>query len=292
MYFDLQDDHPETPRVPPALTRLERVLLSVVAYLLILVTYLVVPDSFWAAPPARSLPPQADQTVRFVRIEPLVDRTARPKELAPNADLDRRSATRERAPKPENTAPLSRGNTPEKVEGGPQETVKGADAQTPAPPSNSTTPAPVTAKGSPEVPIIDARPSGGIVGNALRNLRYIPDQTLDNPQGGATDSGADIQFDSKGVDFGSWLRRFRAQVYHNWLIPTVASVIPGQVMIQLSIHRDGRITDLQIVRSSGNGALDTAAFNALKLSNPTVPQPAAFPDEVAPFLVTFHYILR
>jgi protein TonB len=292
MFLDIQDDRPDTPRVPPALTRLERVLLSIVAYLLILVTYLLVPDKFWAAPTPKEVPTQEDKVVRFVQIEPRLDRRAVPKELVDKSDLDRRAATRERAPKPENEAPLSRGNTPEKFEGGPKETAKGADDQ-PAPPANSASPATVTSKVSPDVPIIDTRPSGGILGNALKNLqRYVQDQNLNNPQGGATEPGADIQFDSKGVDFGSWLRRFRAQVYHNWLIPAVASVIPGQVVISLSIHRDGRITDLQILKSSGNEALDSAAFNALKNSNPTVPLPSAFPDEVAPFIVTFHYILR
>lgn len=292
MFLDIQDDRPDTPRVPPALTRLERVLLSIVAYLLILVTYLLVPEQFWAAPTPKDVPTQEDKVVRFVQIEPRLDRRAVPKEFVDKSDLDRRAATRERAPKPENEAPLSRGNTPEKFEGGPKETAKGADEQ-PAPPANSASPSTMTAKVSPDVPIIDTRPSGGILGNALKNLqRYVQDQNLNNPQGGATEPGADIQFDSKGVDFGSWLRRFRAQVYHNWLIPAVASVIPGQVVISLNIHRDGRITDLQILKSSGNEALDSAAFNALKNSNPTVPLPPAFPDEVAPFIVTFHYILR
>jgi TonB family protein len=292
MFLDIQDDRPDTPRVPPALTRLERVLLSIVAYLLILVTYLLVPEQFWAAPTPKEVPTQEDKVVRFVQIEPRLDRRAVPKELVDKSDLDRRAATRERAPRPENEAPLSRGNTPEKFEGGPKETAKGADEQ-PAPPANSASPSTMTAKVSPDVPIIDTRPSGGILGNALKNLqRYVQDQNLNNPQGGATEPGADIQFDSKGVDFGSWLRRFRAQVYHNWLIPAVASVIPGQVVISLNIHRDGRITDLQILKSSGNEALDSAAFNALKNSNPTVPLPPAFPDEVAPFIVTFHYILR
>lgn len=294
MFLDILDDRPDTPRVPSALTRLERVLLSIVAYLLIVVTYLLVPDKFWAAPTPKEVP-QEDQVVRFVQMEPLVDRKAVPKALVDKSDLDRRAATRERAPQPENQEPLSRGNTPEKFEGGPKEAAKGADEQQPAPPANSASPS-MTAKVSPDVPIIDTRdnrPSGGILGSALKNLqRYVQDQNLNNPQGGATEPGADIQFDSKGVDFGSWLRRFRAQVYHNWLIPAVASVIPGQVVISLNIHRDGRITDLQIVKSSGNEALDSAAFNALKNSNPTVPLPPAFPDEVAPFIVTFHYILR
>src|SRR5690348_18263498 len=36
--------------------------------------------------------------------------------------------------------------------------------------------------------------------------------------------GADIQFDSKGIDFGPWLRRFTAQVKRNWFVPQVAEI--------------------------------------------------------------------
>jgi TonB family protein len=285
MLFDTDDGRPDAPLVPPALTRLERVLLSIVAYLLIVVAYLIIPDKFWAAPQPKEVPEQKDQVVRFVQIEPRVDRPAPPKPVVDRSDLDRRAETRERAPQALNDAPKSLGNTPEKIEGGPTEQAKGANQ----PPSN-------TPKPSSDVSIIDARPTqppGDRLGNALKNLqKYVQNQNNNNPQGGATEPGADIQFDSKGVDFGSWLRRFRAQVYHNWLIPAVASVMGGQVVISLNIHRDGRITDLQIVRGSGNEALDSAAFNALKNSNPTVPLPTGFPDEYAAFVVTFHYILQ
>ena len=55
------------------------------------------------------------------------------------------------------------------------------------------------------------------------------------------------------------------------------------------MHRDGSITDLQIMQPSSIDAFTKSAFNAIKLSNPTVPLPLEFPDENAPFIVTFYF---
>jgi TonB family protein len=287
MYLEFEDHRPEPPRLPPSLTRLERILLVVVGYLFIVVAYLITPASVWETPPLRPVP--AESMPRFVRIEPLVDRPVLPKKPADAADLDRRSTTMERAPKPENEDARSRGNTSEKVEGAPPE-PKGPDSPSPpaVDPSSANTPN-ITSKVASDAPA-DATPPPGVLGRALRNLRsYVQDQNFDNPQGGATEQGPDIQFDSKGLDFGAWLRRFRAQVYHNWLIPQSAMVLHGHVVLQLNIHRDGSMTDIRIAQPSGIQAFDIAAYNALKSSNPTVPLPAGYPLEAAAFTVTFYY---
>ena len=58
-----------------------------------------------------------------------------------------------------------------------------------------------------------ARPAPGALGDALRNLqRYVQNERFDNPQGGQDTPGASIQFDTKGVEFGPWLRRFIGRV--------------------------------------------------------------------------------
>ena len=54
-----------------------------------------------------------------------------------------------------------------------------------------------------------------------------------------TDPGATIQFDTKGVEFGPWLRRFVAQVRRNWFVPYAAMTFRGRVVLQFNIHRDG-----------------------------------------------------
>ena len=56
-----------------------------------------------------------------------------------------------------------------------------------------------------------------------------------------------LQFDTKGVEFGPWIRRFVAQVRRNWFIPLAAMTMRGRVVITFNVHRNGALTD---VRSS------------------------------------------
>jgi TonB family protein len=134
------------------------------------------------------------------------------------------------------------------------------------------------------------RGASGALGDALRNLdRYVQNQTFRNPQGGATDPGTAIQFDTKGVEFGPWIRRFVAQVRRNWFVPEAAWAFHGRVVVQFNIHRNGRITDLVVVQPSEIDAFNRASFNAIQGSNPTEPLPPEYPDERAFFTVTFSY---
>ncbi len=75
----------------------------------------------------------------------------------------------------------------------------------------------------------------------------MQNETFHNPQGGLTDPGATIQFDTKGVEFGPWLRRFIAQVRRNWFVPYAAMTFRGRVVLQFNIHKDGHITDISVV---------------------------------------------
>ena len=113
----------------------------------------------------------------------------------------------------------------------------------------------------------------GALGNALRNLqRYVQQQSFDNPTGSGDSQGL-IQFDSKGVDFGPWLRRFVAQVKRNWFVPQAAMIMKGHVVITFNIHRNGAITDIEVKQPSSIESFNLAAVNALMSSNPTQPLP-------------------
>jgi len=103
------------------------------------------------------------------------------------------------------------------------------------------------------------------------------------------DFGPSFQFDTRGVDFGSWLRRFRAQVYRNWLIPYAAMALHGHTILRFTIHRDGAITDLVILQPSAVDAFNKGAFNAIKSSDPTVPLPSEYPDDWMVMTVIFYY---
>jgi TonB family protein len=148
----------------------------------------------------------------------------------------------------------------------------------------------VTTKGPINEGLQIPRAAAGNLGDSLRNLqRYLHDQNYDNQQGGQADTGADIQFDSMGVDFGPWLRRFKNQIERNWLVPQAAMSLKGRVVIQFWVLRNGSIVDMKVVQPSEIAAFTTSALNALKLSNPTTPLPPEYPADKVLFTVTFHY---
>ncbi len=290
MYLDFDDHRPDTPHMPPVLSRLERLLLTVVAYLVIVIVYLVMPASWFAPRELDALVPQQPQEdIKFVMMEPLRELPAIPPPRAENSDRDRKAATPEKIPAPENPEPLSRGNTPEKVEGGPPvDPPRGDRGDVERAPPKPNAPAVL-----PEPATPPAKAPGEGLADSLRNLqRYLNNNDFSNPTGGDTQQDAQISFDSKGVDFGWWLRRFVAHVKSNWFIPQAAQVLRGRVVITLFVHRNGTISDVQVIEPSPHPALDLAAVNALKGSNPTVPLPAEYPEDKVLFTVTFLYNIR
>ena len=70
--------------------------------------------------------------------------------------------------------------------------------------------------------------AGGSLGDALRNLqRYVAARAVRQPAGRRRPVRPAIQFDTKGVEFGPWIRRFIAQVKRNWFIPYAAMTMQG-----------------------------------------------------------------
>jgi TonB family protein len=245
-------------------------------------------------------------------VQPRVDEKAlKPPDLGEFSDKDRRARAPARAPRPANPLPLSRGNTRERVEQMEREAARGrgpepdpaagqqARAETepslpsPEPPKLPDSPSGLQLPGyrPPEQNGARGRNpfSGGSLGEALRNLqRYVQRDQFENAQGGGA-FGPAIQFDTKGVEFGPWIRRFVAQVKRNWLIPYAAMSMKGHVVVTFNVHKDGSLTDLAVIAPSAVGAFNNAAYGALASSNPTAPLPPEYPSNQAFFTVTFFY---
>jgi TonB family protein len=308
IHFDFDDRYQDELVVGSALRPRDGVLLSVIVHLLIIIWLQFGPDLhlFELTPEelearrqqlARQQEQQRDEN-RFVFVQPRVDFEAlRPPPKADLSDADRRAQAPERALEPANPVPFSQGNSPERVESSVPERARGAetvlkpDTQPPGP-----EPEEQVAKTLPEADAgvrrapATSRPAPGALGEALRNLeRYVQNETFHNPQGGVTDPGATIQFDTKGIEFGPWLRRFVAQVRRNWFVPYAAMTFKGRVVLQFNIHKDGRITDIAVVSPSDINAFNLAAHNAILGSNPTEPLPPEYPEPMAFFTVTFYY---
>ena len=130
----------------------------------------------------------------------------------------------------------------------------------------------------------------GLLGGTLQDLgRYVRRESFGNVYGDTERFAPWIQFDTKGVEFGPWLRRFIAQIRRNWFIPYAALSMHGNVQLTFYVQRDGTMTGLTVRRPSAVDAFTNSAFNALKSSNPTRPLPTEYPDDQAFFTITFYF---
>jgi len=293
-YFDFDGRHDDLDGVGSAISRREAVLVSLLAHAIFVIVMLVTPDTKWFAviTPEAVVPVQAqeERSLPFMLVEATPSPTppVRPRVAS---DADRRAASSERAPQPSNDMPFSRGNSADMLDGTPAAPLRGP--ATPAPPSPAPAAPPMSSLPGTAASVprpAETRPASGSLGESLRNLdQLIKRERFDNPTGGPNVNDPHISFDSKGVDFGPWLTRFVAQVKRNWLIPYAAMTMRGRVVLTFYVHRDGRITDLQVVKPSDIGAFNTAAFQALVQSNPTLRLPPEYPDDKVLFTVTFFY---
>ena len=136
------------------------------------------------------------------------------------------------------------------------------------------------------------RQADGLIGRALENLdRYALRESFMNRRGDTGRYGPEIQFDSRGAEFGPWIRRFIAQVRRNWFVPyaIMSRTLHGNVVLTFYVHRDGSITDLQVIKPAAVDAFTNSAFNALATSNPTQPLPDDYPGDSCFFTVTFYF---
>ena len=106
---------------------------------------------------------------------------------------------------------------------------------------------------------------------------------------GEGQSGDSIQFDTLGVEFGPWVRRFLAQVRRSWIVPYAAMSLRGHVSVSFNVHKDGTITDILVVGPSKVEAFNTSSLNAIAASSPVQPLPAEYPEEKAPITITFYF---
>lgn len=310
IHFDFDNRYQDELVVGTAISRREGVLLSLVTHGVIVVLLLVGPRLPIFQPSAEDLKraqalreqiEQREREVRnrtFVFVQPRRDLEAsQPPPRAVASDKNRLASAPAFVPNPVNPQPPSRGNSAQFNE--PSQQARGTPE--PAPPDETQAPGPLSQETRRPLPQAETGYSlpqrtgraraGSALGDALKNLeRYAAQiETFDNPQGGTQQPGADIQFDTRGVEFGPWIRRFVAQVKRNWFVPQSAWLQRGHVVLQFNIHKDGHITDLAIVKPSAVDAFNRAAYNAMLTSNPTEPLPPEYPVDKALFTVTFYY---
>jgi TonB family protein len=96
-------------------------------------------------------------------------------------------------------------------------------------------------------------------------------------------------FDPEGADFTVWINQFKDEVYRNWIVPEPALLgFRGHVDLEFTVERDGTLTNLKMLKSSGTPALDRAAQNALTASR-LFPLPRDFGPPRVTMQVGFFY---
>ena len=113
-------------------------------------------------------------------------------------------------------------------------------------------------------------------------------------QGGEAIGPMDVLSDTMGVDFGPYLARVLHDVRENWyrIIPESARaplMKKGKVSIEFAILKNGQVAGLQIVGTSGDVALDRAAYGGITASKPFPPLPAEFGGQYLALRFHFYY---
>jgi TonB family protein len=97
----------------------------------------------------------------------------------------------------------------------------------------------------------------------------------------ALSSGVEILTDTRGVDFGPYVRRALAIIKKNWipLIPEEArppANMQGETLIRFSVLPDGKISAMHLDGSSQHTNIDRAAWGAITAVGQFPPLPTEF----------------
>lgn len=101
-----------------------------------------------------------------------------------------------------------------------------------------------------------------------------------------------LSFETQWYDWGPYAASMVSRIRVNWyanMPELIKTGMKGVVTIRFTIHRDGRISDLQILNSSTVPPYDFAAKKAIELSSPLNALPKDFPNESERVTCMFFY---
>jgi TonB family protein len=104
-------------------------------------------------------------------------------------------------------------------------------------------------------------------------------------------SPIEVLTDTMGVDFNPYLTLVVQSVRQQWyqLIPESAATKKGKVVLELFILKNGSITGLRVVESSGDVSLDRPGFGSIAGCNPFPPLPVEFKGPYLGLRFAFYY---
>lgn len=111
-----------------------------------------------------------------------------------------------------------------------------------------------------------------------RSLHDIAESVISKNSGGRGERAKEkdaITFDTEDYRYAGYMRHLRDKIESIWVYPPEAAAkgIYGDLWIQFTIKKDGRLGPIELVRTSGYKMLDDAAMKALKDGEPYWPLP-------------------
>lgn len=96
---------------------------------------------------------------------------------------------------------------------------------------------------------------------------------------------------SDDITFGSFLRRFEGAVYGVWTYPQEAAMrgIEGVTPVRITFNRQGQITNVQLLETSGSRILDEEVLRSLKLIGPMGTFPRGYDKDEFHLIAFFQY---
>jgi protein TonB len=96
-----------------------------------------------------------------------------------------------------------------------------------------------------------------------------------------TQKGSSITFDTTEFKYYGYMQRLRDKIQSAWKYPPGAAQkgIYGDLYIEFTIKKNGRLGAVQLVRTSGYKDLDDAAIKALRDAEPYWPLPDDIPEQ-------------
>ncbi|HXH37102.1 MAG TPA: TonB family protein [Thermoanaerobaculia bacterium] len=183
-------------------------------------------------------------------------------------------------------------------------TQEAANAAQPQQPQNAATPPPNLAPSTLTYrQPAQASAAGGPVNwrNAIKEVGKVASlgggqqgMDLNGAAGGEKGFAQDgpLSFESQWFDWGDYAEGMVSRIRVNWysnMPHLIQTGLKGVVTIRFTIHRDGTITDVTILQSSGIPPYDFAAKKGIELSSPLNPLPKNFPNETERVTAMFYY---
>ena len=105
--------------------------------------------------------------------------------------------------------------------------------------------------------------------------------------------GDTVWMDSQQDLLFSFMRRFRTNIYNVWNYPEAAARQnqQGTCLVRITVDRQGNITDVRLLESSGHQALDDETIRAIRKGASYGPLPRAYLNDDLKIMAFFQYHL-